>query len=225
MKRLHLRIVIPALAAILGLSAALAAEKPADVRDIMTARQFRDAGLDKLSAGQVAALNADITNISVLAAANKTADLENILTANQFHDAGLDSLSSDQMTALNAWLTAYLRSQAQPEAASAPAGPGVMPAAVAAPAPATGAAAFGASMLKSSVDEPNSIHSTIVGKFTGWSGNTIFKLANGQVWQQSSPADYETEMQSPEVIIKKLYLGYVLTLPGRGQTVFVRRIQ
>ena len=221
MKRLYLRIVIPALAAVLGISAALATSKPVDVRDIMTANQFRTMGLDKLTPEQMTALNADITNISTLAAANKTADLENILTADQFRGAGLNTLSPDQMAALNGWLTTYLRSQ---DASSVIPRTPLVPE-TAAPAPATGAGAFGASMLKTDRDEPDSIHSTIVGKFTGWSGSTVFKLANGQVWQQSSPDDYETEMQNPEVIIKKLRFGYVLTLPGRSHTVFVMRIQ
>ena len=221
MKRLHLRIVIPALAAVLGISAALAVDKPVDVRDIMTANQFRNAGLDKLSADQVAALNADITNISTLAAANKTADLENILTADQFRGAGLNTLSPDQVAALNGWLTTYLRSQT----ASSVIPPTPLVAPTPAPSPATGAASFGAVMLKTSKDEPDSIHTTIVGKFTGWSGNTVFKLANGQVWQQSTPGDYDAQMQNPEVVIKKLHFGYLLTLPGRGETVFVVRLQ
>jgi hypothetical protein len=221
MKRLHLRIVIPALAAILGISAALAADKPVDVRDVMTAKQFLGAGLDKLTPNQMMALNADIANISTLAAASKTVDLENILTAEQFRGAGLNTLSPDQVAALNGWLTTYLRSQT----ASSVIPPTPLVAPTPAPSQATGPADFGASMLKTSRDEPGSIHTTIVGKFTGWSGSTIFKLANGQVWQQSSPDDYETEMQNPEVVIKKLSLGYLLTLPGHGQTVFVMRIQ
>lgn len=221
MKRLYLCIVIPALAAVLGISAALAADKPVDVRDIMTANQFHNAGLDKLSADQVASLNADITNISTLAAANKTADLEDILTADQFRGAGLNTLSPDQMVTLNGWLTTYLRSQT----ASSVIPPTPLVAPTPAPSVATGPASFGAVMLKTSKYEPESIHTTIVGKFTGWSGSTIFKLANGQVWQQSSPDDYETEMQNPEVVLKKLSLGYLLTLPGHGQTVFVVRIQ
>jgi len=32
-------------------------------------------------------------------------------------------------------------------------------------------------------------------------------------------------MQNPEVVIKKLHFGYLLTLPGRGETVFVVRLQ
>lgn len=225
MKRVYL-LSIPALAAILGAAVALAADKTTDVRDLMTANQYRNAGLDKLTAVQLDALNADIMNISVLAAASKPADLENILTARQFRDAGLDGLTPEQITALNGWLTGYLRSQSL--AAAAPAAPALMPAPVAAapaPAAATGTAAFGASMLKPTVDEPGSIHSTIQGRFTGWSGSTLFKLANGQVWQQSGPGDYSTQMQDPEVVIKKLHFGYLLTLPGHGQTVFVSRVQ
>ena len=34
----------------------------------------------------------------------------------------------------------------------------------------------------------NVIESRIDGEFTGWSGDTIFKLRNGQIWQQSSYA-------------------------------------
>ena len=80
-------------------------------------------------------------------------------------------------------------------------------------------------MLKSTADEPDNIHSTIQGKFTGWSGSTLFTLANGQVWQQSEPDDYSTVLMNPEVIIKKLNFGYLLTLPGHGQTVFVIRVK
>ncbi|HEV2112027.1 MAG TPA: hypothetical protein VGT99_11790 [Gammaproteobacteria bacterium] len=222
MKRVYLSCILLA-SAILWVSAA-AADKPADVRDVMTANQFRNAGLDKLTAEQMTALNADIANISVQAAADRPADLENILTARQYRDAGLDGLTAEQIAALNAWLTGYLRSRSQ--AAAAPAAPAAAAPAAATPAPAaaTGTAAFGAPMLKSTVDEPDSIRTAIVGKFTGWSGNTVFKLANGQVWQQSDAGDYETQMQDPEVVIKKLRFGYLLTIPGSGQTVFVMRI-
>lgn len=223
MKRVYL-LSIPALAAILGAAVALAADKTTDVRDLMTANQYRNAGLDKLTSAQLDALNADIMNISVLAAASKPADLENILTARQYRDAGLDGLTPEQIAALNGWLTGYLRSQSP--AAAAPATPAPVAAAPApAPAATTGTAAFGATMLKSTVDEPGSIHTTIQGRFTGWSGSTLFKLANGQVWQQSGPGDYSTQMQDPEVVIKKLHFGYLLTLPGHGQTVFVSRVQ
>ena len=224
MKRAYLPCILLA-STILWVSAALAADKPADVRDVMTANQFRSAGLDKLTAEQMTALNADITNISVLAAADRPADLENILTARQYRDAGLDGLTGEQIAALNAWLTGYLRSQSRAAAAPTAAVAAAPAAATPPPAPATGTAAFGASMIKPTAVEPDSIHSYIVGKFTGWSGSTLFTLGNGQVWQQTEPADYSTQLMNPEVVIKKLHFGYLLTLPGRGQTVFVMRVR
>jgi hypothetical protein len=214
MKRWHLSGILASMA-VLAFSAS-AANKPLDVRDLMTVNQFRSAGLGTLSDAQMKSLNADILNLSVDAAA-KGVDLENILTTDEFHADGLDTLTPDQRASLDAWVTGYLRSQSQAEATASAAG-------AAAPAAATGTASFGASMLKSDAGEPNSIHSSIVGKFTGWSGSTIFKLANGQVWQQSEPDDYDTLLMNPPVVIKKLHFGYLLTLPGNGKTVFVTRI-
>lgn len=221
MKRLHMHIGILALASILAGSAAIAADQPKDVRDIMTANQYRNAGLDKLSAAQMTALNADITNISVLAVANGPANLENILTGDQYRTAGLDTLSAEQVAALNGWLTGYLRAQEPAATASVSAAAPAAPAS----APASGDNSLGSSMLKTNTLEPDSVESTIKGVFQGWSGDTIFTLANGQVWQQSEPADYSTHMQDPTVIIKKMHFGYLLTLPGNGQTVFVIRIK
>ena len=230
MKRVCLSITLM-LAAMLGIAAVSAADKPLDVRDLMTANQYRNAGLDKLSTVQMDALNADIANISVIAAAGRSADLENILTTDQFHADGLTQLSPEQMAALNGWVTGYLRAQTQVAGAPAAAVPGASAAVAAAartppPAAATGPASFGASMLKTNTYEPDSIHSNIVGKFTGWSSSTVFTLANGQVWQQSTPDDYDAPtMMNPEVVIKKLRFGYLLTLPGNGHTVFVTRIR
>lgn len=221
MKRAYIGILVSAVA--LTVSAAFAADQSKDVRDLMTANQYRNAGLDKLTSDQMTALNADVTNISVMAAAHGPADLENILTADQFRSAGLDKLSPDQVASLNAWLTGYLRSQDQ--AASGSVAPAGTPAPAASAPAASTPAAFGAAMLKPTVDEPDNIHSSIQGKFTGWSGSTLFTLANGQVWQQSEPDDYSTVLMNPEVIIKKLNFGYLLTLPGHGQTVFVIRVK
>ncbi len=228
MKRVCLSLILVS-AAVLGMAAVSAADKPLDVRDLMTANQYRNAGLDKLSTEQMNALNADIANISVIAAAGRPADLENILTTDQFHAAGLTQLGPDQMAALNGWVTGYLRSQTKVAGAPAAAVPGAsaaLAAAAAAPPAATGSAAFGAGMLKTNNDEPDSIRSTIVGKFTGWNSSTVFRLANGQVWQVATPDDYDAPVtMNPVVVIKKLRFGYLLTLPGKGQTVFVTRVK
>lgn len=45
------------------------------------------------------------------------------------------------------------------------------------------------------------IHSHIDGDFEGWEGETIFKLDNGQIWQQSSYAYMYHYAYHPEVMI------------------------
>ena len=47
----------------------------------------------------------------------------------------------------------------------------------------------------------NVLESRIDGEFTGWSGETIFRLQNGQVWQQSSYAYRYKYAYSPRVVI------------------------
>ena len=72
--------------------------------------------------------------------------------------------------------------------------------------------------------EPDRIESRILGTFTGWNGRSVFKLENGQVWQQADSSTYDVTLHDPKVVIKHLGLGYLLTIPGQSGTVFVRRI-
>lgn len=216
MRRLSLGFLM--LAAIFGLATAKGNVKPFDVKGLMSADQFRSAGLAKLSHDQMAALNAALSDIPP--AADKTIDLRDIMTVNQYHDAGLDTLSAAEISNLNTWLNGRARvANASTLTAVPAASPPV-------PAPTTGAAAFGASMLAPQLPEPDRIESRILGTFKGWSGKTIFKLENGQVWQQADDSsEFETNIQNPKVIIKKLGWGYLLTIPGDSDTVFVRRIR
>ena len=198
---------------------AMAEGAPFDVRDLMSANQFHNAGLDKLSQDQIAALNATLPSLAPLAGTDKPFDLRDAMTVNQFRKAGLDSLSAEQIAALNRWVNSSLHAkEAVPTVSQAP-----LTAPVAAPAAST-AAAFGAAMLAPTAPEPKEIESHISGSFTGWSGKTMFRLENGQVWQQAEPGVFATKMQDPAVVIKKLAFGYLLTLPGDSDTVFVRRI-
>jgi hypothetical protein len=174
----------------------------------------------------------------------KDADVRDLMSAKQFHQAGLDKLSAAEVQALNDWLGAYLQQPANPPAPPAAkvmpviAAPPMPTAAVAAPAtvapavvtpsvapPVATAQDFGKAMLSpAETGEPESIESSIPGKFTGWTGETTFTLANGQVWKQAGPGFYETHLKDPVVVIKRLGIGYLLTIKGEGGTVFVRRL-
>jgi len=169
--------------------------------------------------------------------ASKPVDIRNLMNVTQFKHAGLNKLSPDEINTLNTWLNQYLNSRAMPAPASvrqAAATPSsnassVPPAAEStSAAPASGIANFGADTMapKESSREPNRIESRIAGQFTGWTGDTVFKLENGQVWKQAATGYYTNiQLDHPQVVIKKLSFGYLLTVPGHGETVFVRRIK
>lgn len=71
------------------------------------------------------------------------------------------------------------------------------------------------------------IHSTIVGEFNGWRGKSTFKLANGQIWQQSeSTTFYIPKRNNPDITIEpKSFGAWQLYLDGFGKGVKVKRIK
>jgi len=73
------------------------------------------------------------------------------------------------------------------------------------------------------VSEP--FEAEIVGRFSGWSGKTVFTLSNGQVWRQRSGSDYRHTAEGQAVTVKKNFLGlWTLTVLSSGRTVGVYRI-
>ena len=70
------------------------------------------------------------------------------------------------------------------------------------------------------------IESKIDGTFEGWEGETVFKLLNGQTWQQSSYAYTYHYSYMPDVLIYKSSGGqYKMKVEGVGKTISVRRLR
>jgi hypothetical protein len=69
------------------------------------------------------------------------------------------------------------------------------------------------------------IESKIEGDFEGWEGETIFKLDNGQIWQQSSYAYTYHYAYRPDVIIYKVGSVYKMKVEGVDSTIYVRRLK
>ena len=161
-----------------------------------------------------------LPTISALAAKTaKPVDVRDLMSVTQFHDAGFDKLTPQELATFNAWFNSYLQQTNQSATVTVPAA--AVPSATAVK---PSAAAFGSEQIP---DEGlQKIESRIDGVLQGWTGNTVFKLENGQIWQQAGPG-YETDMRldHPQVIIKKLAFGYLLTIPGSSNNVFVRRIK
>jgi len=62
--------------------------------------------------------------------------------------------------------------------------------------------------------DPELIESRINGEFTGWTGDTIFHLMNGQVWQQTSYSYRYHYAFMPRVLILRINGGYQMQVDG-----------
>lgn len=80
---------------------------------------------------------------------------------------------------------------------------------------------------KSAPEAPSQavIESRIDGEFTGWEGETIFKLSNGQIWQQASYAYTYHYAYRPNVVILRTSGGYVMQVDGVYGKINVRRLR
>ena len=69
------------------------------------------------------------------------------------------------------------------------------------------------------------IESQIDGTFEGWSGETIFKLTNGQIWQQSSYSYTYHYAYRPEVVIYPAGGGCKMKVDGVRDSIAVKRVK
>ncbi|HMN42444.1 MAG TPA: S1C family serine protease [Phycisphaerales bacterium] len=72
---------------------------------------------------------------------------------------------------------------------------------------------------------PDLIESKIDGEFSGWDGETIFKLSNGQIWQQVTYGYTYRYAYSPKVFIIKTNGAYKMKVDGVSSTIFVKQIK
>ena len=61
---------------------------------------------------------------------------------------------------------------------------------------------------------PEIIESRIQGEFSGWEGETIFKLINGQIWQQIDGRYKYKYKYNPKVLIFLIGTGYEMQVEG-----------
>ena len=68
------------------------------------------------------------------------------------------------------------------------------------------------------------IQSQIDGEFNGWEGDTVIKLTNGQVWQQSEYSYHYHYAYMPRVTITNEG-GYKMLVAGISTAVRVERLK
>lgn len=154
-------------------------------------------------------------------AADEFSTLEERMSGKEFKETGLGKLTAAELSALNDWLRRH--SVATLENASA------RPASSAAVASVTSTEDLrGFPNQPKGNSEDDVIHSTIVGTFEGWEKKgTLFKLANGMIWQMTEDDSFNIPpVENPQIEIKKGFMKkWKLSLLGHKSKVSVTRIQ
>jgi hypothetical protein len=82
-----------------------------------------------------------------------------------------------------------------------------------------------AKIIESQQTKPNVIESKIDGDFEGWEGETIVKLMNGQVWQQSEYYYHYHYSFMPKVLIFRSGSGYKMKVDGIERAIGVTQLR
>jgi hypothetical protein len=80
-------------------------------------------------------------------------------------------------------------------------------------------------IVSTSTTSPAVIETKIDGEFEGWDGETIFKLANGQIWQQDSYNYTYHYAYSPDVLIYYVGGRYKMRVEGVDDFIYVTRLK
>jgi hypothetical protein len=162
--------------------------------------------------------------------------IRELMSPEQFRAAGLEKLNDAELEALDAWLqgrrndarvapaSVTVSAEATTRLEEAPAGSEGMPA----------GAGYGDSMEGFGLPEPTpaekyaakEMRAVVLPPFRGWNGKTVFKLDNGQVWQQRVSGRYTYGGDDRNVAITVNNFGfYELELLSVGRVVGVKRIK
>jgi len=162
-------------------------------------------------------------------------DLKSLMTKEQYEAAGLDKLTEAERGALSDWLRSYSGKPDSPKLQSdtsiaAPA----TTATAATPVPQAEKSAARATEENFGLPEPRTystegafeLKANVIKPFRGWSGKTVFKLDNGQVWKQRASGKYTYMGDDTRVVISQNRWGfYDLRLVAADRSVGVTRVE
>ena len=172
------------------------------------------------------------------ALASESDNIESVMSTEERLKSGVDTLTAEQRQFLNNWLeenygrrteSAVARTTADKpsESTEQPAKLKAPPEAIEAEVDRRVAAKLADKRESEKAKQPDSaFEARVTGDFTGWTGKTIFKLDNGQVWRQRSSANYRHRGSDRRVTFKKNWMGgWEMTVVSSGKTVLVRKVQ
>ena len=144
-----------------------------------------------------------VSSAPLLLAADDTEfpGFKKLMSAEEFSATGLEKLSAEELDALNSWLIRYTAGDAQ--------------------------VLVETNEAVREAERSYEIESRITGEFDGWTGKTVFRLENGQVWQQRLSGRYPYRgPANPLVRIEKNFFGfYKMTLVEEDKSIGVSRLR
>lgn len=78
---------------------------------------------------------------------------------------------------------------------------------------------------RGTIPTPSVIETQIDGEFNGWEGETIVKLMNGQIWQQTEYHYHYHYAYMPKVLVYRSGGGYKMKVEGVEKAVGVERLR
>jgi hypothetical protein len=163
--------------------------------------------IQKLSVSSITLLAVGFLALSGIVGAQKEAlglKIDDVMTAQELKDSGVSGLTVSQRKALNAWLNRYTENivnVVNQNSKGTTSRPSVR------------------------TDCVPAIESTIAGDFNGWEGETIFKLDNGQIWEQAEYDYTYSYSYRPDVTIYSTSGGCRMKVEDEDETILVRRIR
>ena len=132
-------------------------------------------------------------------------DVETLMSAEDFKASGLDKLTDAERAHFNKWLERYREGAEKGPVVNKP------------PSQWT---------EEQKQEEKNfELVAKVIPRFRGWSGKTVFRLDNGQTWQQRMPGRFAYNGGSSEVSVTKNFMGrHVLEHVESGRSVLVKRV-
>lgn len=150
-------------------------------------------------------------SLSVLAAEGFSS-VEEQMTGKEFDAAGLEKLSPQELDALNAWIRKHSLATLATSVAKTTTETTTTPK---------------EDKSNKKDDDRSPITSKLIGKFSGWDGQTVFRLENGMIWAQKGKKKFHTkEVENPDVVVEPGMFGvWNLHVDGIDDDVRVVRIQ
>ncbi|MDG1799342.1 MAG: hypothetical protein P8H06_01560 [Luminiphilus sp.] len=163
--------------------------------------------------------------------------LDKAMTADERVKSGIDSLTAQQREFLNSWLKARYGEPAQAEASESDTAIVRIPAtsvtteadAQAIETEVERRVAAKLAATEAGKDSPKSeieFEARLVGDFKGWTGKTVFKLDNGQVWRQRSASTYRYKGADTRVRFEQNWMGgWEMEVLSTGKSVLVKKLR